>query len=643
MPARLTAPLLLLALSAPGCLWARGTDEEPIVTELELDGVKTFDRDEIVEMLATRAPEAQLFPPRKIGFRLDPDALAADARRVEAWYRERGYYQARVEKVEVVPDGKGRARVVMRVREGTPVRVRSIAMNGLEAAEPARSRLGKVPLEVGAVFTESSYDATRLALLAALRGTGWARAEVTQRARVVPEEGAVEVVYDAKPGPRLRFGPVFVAGTASVSRSIVRDQAAIDVHTGEWFDPRMLELAQARVFGLGVFAGVRVTAGAPVEKETAVPVVVAVRESPFRTLRFGPGVGLESTRWEVRGVAGWTHRNFLGELRKVSVDGRAGYAWLPTGLAREREGPVGAVALQFEQPAAFTRRVDASARLELERGLELAFDFWAQRLQLGLPLRFSPRWTLVPSYNLEVYELSNTPSGDAVSDRPILENCPSRICLLSYLEQRVAYDGRDNPVETRRGWYAALSVQEGVNVGGYGYRYLRLLPEARAFLSLGDRTVLAARARAGALVPVSESGDPPIVARFFSGGPSSMRGFTTRGLSPRNAEGVAIGGNGLLEGSLELRQGIVGDLAGVLFVDVGQVAGQGAIPDAWRDVMDPGRLELAVGVGIRYATPFGPLRLDVGLLPSRFGEVHRFGDLGAHFPGAVHISIGEAF
>ncbi|MFT3913665.1 MAG: BamA/TamA family outer membrane protein [Anaeromyxobacteraceae bacterium] len=645
------AALVLLALASPGCLWSRGTPEEPIVSRLELRGVKRFDPDEVAAVLATRGPEAQLFPPRKIGYRLDPDALAVDARRVEAWYRDRGYFGAKVGGVEVVPDGAGRAKVVMTVKEGDPVKVRSVAMDGLREAPEAMERLGRAPLEVGDVFSVAAYDATRDAILSALKGTGWPTAEVTQRARVLPDEGAVEVTYEVKPGPRLRFGPIFVAGTSAVSRALIRDQATADVKTGEWYDARKLELAQARVFALGVFSGVRVTTGAPTPGEAAVPVVIAVREAPFRTLRLGPSIGIETTRWEARGVAGWTHRNFGGDLRRVSVDGRVGYAWLPTALSAARNpnadgvrvGWVGELALEYAQPAAFTRYVDTSAKLDVEKGIELAYRFWAQRLQLGLPLRFSPRWTLVPSYNVEVYELSDVPSGDSTSQRPVLENCPNTVCLLSYLEQRIAFDHRDSPVETRSGFYAAIAVQEGVNLGGYGYRYLRVLPELRGFVPLGPRTVVAGRARGGALVPVNENGNPPIVARFFAGGPSSNRGFTTRGLSPME-NGVPIGGNGLLEGSLELRQGLLGALSGVLFTDVGRVLGSGGAPSAYQEVLDVSRLELAVGGGLRYATPFGPVRLDVGLRPRRFTEVHGFRSLfGGQFPGAVHISIGEAF
>jgi outer membrane protein assembly factor BamA len=78
-------------------------------------------------------------------------------------------------------------------------------------------------------------------------------------------------------------------------------------------------------------------------------------------------------------------------------------------------------------------------------------------------------------------------------------------------------------------------------------------------------------------------------------------------------------------------------------VDVGQVAGQGATPTAYREVFDVSMLELAVGFGLRYSTPFGPVRFDVGLRPRLFGEVQDVGDTFSKFPGAVHISIGEAF
>lgn len=624
MHVRALAALAALSL-APGCLRGRGTTEEPVVTEIAFEGVRAFDGEDIAEKLATQEPVrgsglGGFFT--RVGFRLDPDALELDRRRVEAYYRAHGYYGARVGDVPIVPDGSGRAKVVFKVTEGEPVRVRTLAVNGLEEAPEAAARVRELPLRRGEVFTEGRYDASKAAIEAALATTGYATGEVTQAARILPDELAAEVTYVVRPGQRFRFGPIFVAGTSAVSRVTVREQAAREIHTGEWYDESRLGGAQARVFNLGVFAGVRVTRGEPSRERGIIPIVVAVREAPFRTLRVGPSLAIEATRWEARGVAGWTHRNLWGDLRRVDLDLRAGYAWLPTLFTRQKEGFVGQVGVAYAQPTAITRNIDLAARLELERGIEPGFDFWAQRIQLAFPLRLAPQWSVTPSYNLEVYELSDTPTiTTGQQDRPLLENCPRTICLLSYLEQRLAWDGRNDPVNTRRGLHVSLAVQEGFNIGGYGYRFLRLLPEVRGFLPVSESLVLAARARVGALLPVNEVGEPPVVARFFAGGPVSMRGYNTRRLSPmvqEDGEWIPVGGNGLVDASLELRWNVSGSWGAVAFVDAANVAPPSDHPSAYAEALRD--LQLAAGVGGRYATAFGPVRLDLGVrLPTELG------------------------
>ncbi len=645
----------VLATLAAGCLRERGTAEEPIVTKVVIDGAKVLDPDAIKKRLATQEPSELIL---KHGYPLDPDALAVDRKRVEAYYREHGYYQARVEDVQVIPDGRGRARVVLRVHEGSPVRVTKLEVTGLDAAPEANAALaGHLPLKAGDVFTEGSYDATRGAIAAALRRTGYANGEVRQSARVVPEDGTAEVAYTVTPGARYRFGSVFVAGAAAVPRAKVRDQAAVEVRPGAWFDETKLAKAQARVFDLGVFGGVRVSRGQPDPDRGTIPIVIQVREAPFRTLRFGPGVGVQATRYDTHFIAGWTHRNFLGDLRRLSLDLRAGYAWLPQ---PKKDGWVGIGSAEFQQPGVFTRLVDASARLEVERGIEDAYDFWSQRLRLGLPLRLSPRWSVVPSYGLEVYQVHVT--GGTTVATPTnpsgfqLESCPRNVCLLSYLEQRIAWDGRDDALDPHRGLYLGVSVQEGFDVLGYGYRYLRVLPEARAFVSFAPGVVLAARGRVGALVPLGENGPPPLVARFYAGGPSSMRGYYTRRLSPmavQNGRWVPVGGNGLLDGSLELRFPIAGNLGGAVFVDAGNVAPASSVPTEYQVALDPTLVQYAAGLGLRWRTPFGPLgifgamRLPTDLRPN-VGFDHRFPTVPGtpdhrEVVAAFHITLGEAF
>jgi translocation and assembly module TamA len=654
--------VLVTLLGSSGCVRGRGTPQEPDVEALDLEGVTALDPDQIEAKLATQDPVPRAGVAGAVvkdRQRLDPDALAVDRRRVEAFYREHGYYQARVRDVEVLPAGKGLVRVVIHVEEGQPVRVTKVTVTGLESAPEARARVGEVPLHVGDVFSLGAYDGAKGAILSSLHSSGFATAEVAQSAVVLPTQLGAEVTYAVKPGPRFRFGPIFIAGTAAIPRDRIRQQVTAAVTPGDWWNEERLSRAQARVFDLGVFAGVRVSRGTPDPVRGIIPVVVAVREAPFRTLRFGPGLGFQATRWEAHGLFGWTNRNFFGELRRVSTDARVGYAWVPSPLATKKEGTVLFLAGELFQPAAISRYVDASLRLEVEKGVEEAYDFWAERLKLGLPLRIAPRWTLVPSYNLEVYQLARygvdvpQETASATAGRS-LENCRSNgVCLLTYLEQRIAWDGRDDPVNTHRGLYLSLAVQEGFQVTGFGYRYLRVLPELRAYHPLGSRTVVAFRTRAGGLVPIAETGTPPLIALFASGGPLSMRGYYTRRLAPmvlQSGQWVSLGGNGVADGTLELRHELNGNVGVALFVDAGNVASASGAPSAWRAAIDPTLLQWAAGAGLRYRTPFGPLRFDVGVrLPDRWS-----GPWSERFPqvpytphrepiAAVHLSLGEAF
>jgi translocation and assembly module TamA len=681
--------LALGALVATGCMRARNTPEDPYVTEVKIEGADAVDEDSILAKIATRASDRFAWQEART---LDPDALVVDRKRIEALYRERGYYQARVADVKVEKVERGRVKVVFVVEEGQPVRVTKLVLQGLEeplAVKEIAERLSKLPLRQGEIFTEGRYDATKGLILATLRNSGFATAEVTQRANVYPPEHAAEVTYDVKAGRRWKFGMIQPIGTRAVPRDRIRRQAELEVTPGEWWDESKLPKAQGRVFGLGVFGGVRMLRGTPDERSGVIPVIVAVREAPFRTLRAGPRAGLESNvRLDVSGTTGWTNRNFNGDLRRLQLELRAGYAW--TLGNSNREGPVLLTAAEFSQPGAFGPRIDSFLRLEVERGIEQAYDFWSERVRVGLPLRLHPRLTLVPSYNIEVYQLTNVAQGFVFdpskpsASGPELNNCLNNVCLLSYLEQRIGWDGRDNPIFTRRGYWVQLAVQEGFNIGGYGYRYLRLVPEARGYMPLGQDVVVAARARVGALIPVKEGVVPPIVARFEAGGTHSMRGYQTGRLASMvydtdNRDWVPVGGNGLVDGSLELRFGISGNLGAALSLDAGNTSPPSSVPSAWQHALDPTLLQWAVGVGLRYKTVFGPVRLDVGVRvpsnwgpgiswPNRFAPVPSVENAGADIPlkenercpfdpqspcvvpnerienwFAIHLSLGDPF
>jgi translocation and assembly module TamA len=668
IPWRLLAAVLLV-LVPTACLHPRGTPQRPAITGFDIEGASKVSADELRDRLATQASGRWLWQDAQY---LDQDAFANDQRRIVRYYQTRGYYDAKVISADVVPDGEGAIKIKVRVSEGQPVRVAAIEMSGLEGAPEARARLKRLPLATGDVFTETAYDAMRAAILDALTRTGWAKAEVAQHAEVDPARHEVRVRYTVQPGQRYKFGGVEVAGAAKIPRARIREEAQLVVQPGATYDSSDLPKAQARVFDLGVFGGVRVGTREPDPARGTVPVVVSVREAPFRTVRAGPGFLIQATRYELDAMAGWSHRNWLGGLRKLNLDARAGYAWLPNWFAPQKHGLVGLLSADFTQPGVLTRSVDFNVRMEAERGVEQAYDFWAERLRLGTPVRFGRLASIIPSINLELYQLTGSLSqaNSATGTVLFLQTCPGRdpsLCLLSFFEQRVTLDFRDDPILTTKGAYFSIALQEGFSAFGLGSSYLRILPEVRVFASLPYKLVLAGRARIGIANPLA-GGDVPIVAKFTSGGPSLMRGYYTRALSPvilydactaTNPSAkpcpryLPVGGNGLFDGSAEVRFPIAGSLGGAVFLDFGNVTNRVA------EALDLRNLQYAVGAGLRYMTIFGPLRLDIaGRLPRPGGDqpgvqVQRLDQplnqptnvVGVHHEPivSVHVSIGEAF
>jgi outer membrane translocation and assembly module TamA len=157
--------------------------------------------------------------------------------------------------------------------------------------------------------------------------------------------------------------------------------------------------------------------------------------------------------------------------------------------------------------------------------------------------------------------------------------------------------------------------------------FIKLVFEARHYQRLWDHVILATRLEIGGIQPYGDSASVPFNVRFFAGGPGSVRGFALNRLGPLNSEGDPIGGESLIEGSVEVRFPIFGNFGGVVFLDFGNV-----FLDPFTYPLD--ELRYAVGPGIRYNTPIGPVRVDLGIIIDP-REDEDF--------GRVEFSIGQAF
>jgi translocation and assembly module TamA len=682
--------LLQAALSACAllcaCTGTRAASDAPTVKKLEVKGAKVLGEGELKKhVLTTEAP----FWPWEEAQPFEPSAWQADLRRIERQYEAAGYYDAKVVSDTVTPAGEGKVALQVEVTEGEPTRIASVAVLGLEplSREARRSLEDVVELQRGQVFREEAWADARPALRARLAELGYVEATVEGEVEVdvVAHEARVELRVD--PGPRYRFGTIFVSTgpTPRVKPARIIEQAEGAVKKGAWYSESALLEAQSRVFKMGVFGAVKVNRGAPDRASGTVPVVVDVREAPFHTLRAGVGLGLDQTRNELRGVAEYTDRNFLGNLRRLTIRGRAGVAFLPSAWAwasrsptAQSPSPVLSTVAEFEQPRFLLRDVRAQSTVELERGVEPAFRYYGARGRTGVAWQPHPNFSVFPSYNLEAYLFDEGQAQLTGRSPSGAYGCPNP-CLVSFLDLTLEWDRRNDKLEPRRGYYLGLNVQSGGNFLGGSFSFTRVMPDARGYVSFGreQEFTLAGRLRVGSLVPSRGAPtDSPIVSRFFSGGPG-MRGFNNRRLSPLAAtvqlgtQGeelittVPVGGNGLVEGTVELRYALTKDLLLAAYYDTGLVT-QASLPASASSILS--QLQHALGVGLRYRTLVGPIRLDVarrlnigpplpvipavgqvGAVPASSGCFGLFESKSTSFAGSpespctLHVSIGEAF
>jgi translocation and assembly module TamA len=491
------------------------------------------------------------------------------------------------------------------------------------------------------------------------------------------------------PGVRYRFGEVQVnpATAGRVEPWRVSEQAEEVVSDEEFYSDTAREEVEAQVLKMGVFGAAKVSLLPGDPAQGTVPLKIDLQEAPFHAVRAGFGIGFEPARNDAHVIGEYTHRDFLGGLRKLELRSSLGYAFLPNaytvvggGDAVTKHGPVALLTGNLTQPRLLHPHVSALLRLELERELEPAFSDYGARFKVGVTWQPWSWLALTPSYNLEVYRLDQGAVSLGSASPALLFGCPE-ICVLSFFEQRVELDRRDNKQDPRTGYLLGLSLQEGGGPLGGSFSYLRVLPEARGYLSMLEdkRLTFSLKLRLGTLLPASgDSLSSPIVSRFFSGG-DSMRGFSTRRLSPMqlvektrlredsvySAEALPIGGNGLFESQVEVRYSLTEKLRVATFLDLGFVTTESL--DFTRARYFSQSLLAAVGAGVRYLTPVGPVRLDFAYRLPHVGpplQTYAGADASLTYqqsqgcfgigsgslqggapegPCALHLSIGEAF
>ena len=438
------------------------------------------------------------------------------------------------------------------------------------------------------------------------REAGHAKADIADQqitARHPARE--LDVAIAIAPGPRLTFGPLLVEGNEAVRTSAILRIAGLPV--GEVYSPSEVDAAARRLRETGAFDSIALREAEAIGPGNTLPITAIVAESLPR--RFGFGLELAS----IDGLtvsAFWLHRNLFGGAERFRVEGEV------SGLGGNTGGIDYRIATSLNIPAIYGPKTDLIATAEISREDEP--DYLLDSISAEV---------IASRYISDALEVSG-----GVGILVAREETPinSRDYALLTLPLSAEYDMRDDPTDAKNGYYLEAEATPFIAVDG-SQSGARLYGDARIYRSFGedDRFTLAARAQVGSVVG-PDARDAPVDYLFFSGGSGTVRGQAYKSLGIEVLDGtdpVQVGGASFAGAQIEGRVNVTDSIGVVGFYDYGYV-GRTETP------LTDGRDHSGVGIGVRYNTGIGPIRLDVGTPVTGDDAFSRV---------ELYIGIGQAF
>ncbi len=529
----------------------------------------------------------------------------ADAELLAELLRSQGYYDAFVE--SVIDQQGSILHVALQADAGEQYRFQSVELPGLEAAgaeaEELRRRFG---VKAGDPVVAADVLAADLALKVALGEQGFALARVGEQEIVVDHQTHLaSLVLPVEPGPVAYFGAFRVSGQPPFSAGHIAEMARFK--PGERFERWKIDDLRRALIATGLVASADVNV-VPVPDHGTVDLDVRLTPAPRHTIagELGYGTG-EGAKLDVS----WQDRNFVNPEGALTLRGIAG----------TREQLVG---VEFRRNNFMRRDRVFDLQLSASHTEFDAYEARTIRLFSSLERQSNIIWRKDWTWGIGTEFLATDERG--VFEDPTVKE--TKTFLIGAVPLSVAYDGSDDLLDPTRGFRASVHLSPEISAKGGSFAYAKAQLDASAYYPIGGTTVLAGRVRLGSIF----GADAPSIApsrRFYAGGGGSVRGYGYQRVGPRDFENDPIGGKTLTEFSLEARFRLKlfgGNFGLVPFFDGGSLTNK-VTPDlnGW---------QFGAGLGVRYYSTFGPIRIDVGTpLNPRHGDS----------PIAVAVSLGQAF
>lgn len=604
-------------------------------------------------------------------------------------YRVRGFSQAAVKpNIQVLPEASGLnvtyrpVAIRFEIEEGPQTLVTAVDVQGSQAleADAVRSLLA---LAAGRPFYRPQLAADRSTIERIYRNRGYQNVSVISQLAFANQQQQVAITWTIREGEQLTIDRVLITGNSRISTELIERELTIQ-RGGPLSEDAMLE-SQRRLAELGLFRRVRITE-LPRTGSLTRDVLVDIEEADTTTIDYGGGFELsgigetgedgeavDAIDFGPRGFLGISRRNLWGKNRSVTLFGRVTLRRDPQDLSdvnasrgygfHDYRG-----LFTFREPRAFGTTGDAQFTAFVEQARRTSFDFNRKGVTSDYARRVGP-FTVTGRYTFDYTKVF--PRRISAQDQLLIDRLFPQV-RLSKLLGGVLRDSRDDVLDPQRG--VVIGVDTSVAAKAYGSEvgFVKSFFQGFVYRRLPGRGfVIAAGARLGLAAGFSQEVDPvleiartprpaaapssatlvravdraelfpsvirevPASERFFAGGDTTVRGFALDRLGSAETldeNGFPTGGNGMLIFNFETRAPYWKDLQFVWFVDAGNV-----YPLATDIRLD--QLRVSSGIGFRYRSPIGPLRVDWGWKVN----TQLLSTGGRERSNVLHISLGQAF
>lgn len=524
------------------------------------------------------------------------DLITADIARIVPFYESLGFFDAQVKNWNLAFNKFGdQATLTILIDEGFPYRIKSLAYQG-NLNHLHQDLLAQTELKTGKIFEQKRLAKARGRLLDYYLAKGYPHATVIIEHTLDPASKTVDVVMNITEGPRVTVGRILVSGKYNTKERVILD--ALKVRPGDLYRYKEILQGQLNLKRIGIFDHVRIIPEGLEEKRADVDLIVNVVERKNLTLDIQAGYDSDKL---ASGQLLLTKRNIFGSGKQIQLRGVGGFEM--------NRGEI-----TFYAPRVWGASWNLINQYFVQHEDDENFNAFSYGGSLGTLKNFGPDWTLLLKGQLSRFNIFEDQSNQAALRDNLFDS------TFLELSTSAAFDTRNNYADPSRGLYVLATTEFDTDVANISNNFNISKLNISHYLSFLKKFTLTNTIRMGKLSRISDAANIPAQKLFFMGGNDTVRGFDEDAIN-------ASGGTTSAIYNAELSYQLTGSFELAGFFDAGSLTDSlGAINrDTIRD---------AAGVGLRYITPVGPIRLDYGFVLDK-----KVGEKGQRF----HFSFGYFF